>query len=68
MEDKEFREKTIELKKREEQEISKQCTNIFKNSQEFILTLISQELTPSRQRDVMNELLLEAGKKFESIV
>jgi len=66
MENKEFKKKTLELIKREEIKVSKQCTNIFKNSQEFRMTLISNDVNDKKL--VINELLSKAGEKFESLV
>jgi len=66
MEDKVFRKCAIDLKKREEKKVAKQCTNIFKNSNEFISILTSN--IENEEKSIINKLLKDASHKVESLV
>lgn len=65
MENEQYREQVILLKKREEIRLGKQCTDIFNNSEELIKTLRSEELT--ERKLVLNGILEDASKKLESL-
>jgi retron-type reverse transcriptase len=55
MEDRTFKKQAILLKKREEIRIGKQCTDVFKNSQNLILILNPRQV--EKENDALNEIL-----------
>src|SRR5271163_2680021 len=66
MEDAKFRKSVIELKKREELRVAKQCTNIFKNTEELISALKMKEINTNSLE--VNEILEGINNKLESLI